>query len=624
MARLVTTGFESRQYAPENPQFAEGQGVFQGGTAATADQANNFDGGSCAKCAKTKSSIVGIENNATNVNSTLGRAYYLRAAVKFSSNAPTANLTFVKIFAASNIELVLTTGKQVDLWNNLKLSNALEGVLKPEANRYYLFEMKVLVAASGNGTLALRIYSDTGATLYDSGDKSVEIGNTKVTFWEVGRFGTEETNVDVYVSHLALNDSTGEKQNSWAGFAKVALQKPISDKARTGWVAGGSPTEEKLWEALDNVPPEGKAVGSSTHTSQIKDANNNATDTYQANLQTYAEAGVGSSDAVNLVMAIFRVGNNSTTSRSVALKGISNPEITEVTQATPTTVAGTDPTGWATGVTAPVYGPSVTRTESPVLQVRKATATTNTVSADLLGLYTEYVPATSTSIRRFNGVSDEVVLGIGANAAAYGTMAVLFRPAAEHFGAPFSTNGASNYARRVGIFNRSPAFSSFDVDVELGGVENQIAPGEWALLVVTKATGTVKPRFHLWKGGSWNHVDAGGTLADYAGETQTNVRLGRFLTYNDWFRGDIAAAAHWASKALSDAECEALVAVGSLEGWAGKSPSGLWLFNQVSLSDEVKDKTANAANQTSRSGTTVVAEAPPIPYVASAIPGMVV
>ena len=624
MARLVTTGFELRQYAAENPRFAEGQGVFQGGTAATADQVNNFDGGSCAKCAKGKSSTVGIEDNAVNVNSTLGQTYYFRAALKFGSNAPTANLTFFKVFAASNIELVLTTAKQVDLWNNFKAGNVLEAVLKPEANRYYLFEMKILVAAAGNGTIALKIYSDAGATLYESGDKSVEIGNTKITFWEAGRFLEEETNVDVYVSHLALNDSTGEKQSSWAGYAKVALQRPISDKARTGWVAGGSPTEEKLWEALDNAPPEGKAAGSSTHTSQIKDANNNATDTYQANLRTYAEAGVGSSDTVNLVIAIFRVGNSSTTSRSVALKGISNPEIAEITQATPTTIAGTEPTGWTTGTTAPVYAPSVTRTESPVLQIRKATATTNTISADVLGLYTEYVPATSTSIRRFNGASDEVVLGVGANAAAYGTMAVLFRPAAEHFGAPFSTNGASNYARRVGIFNRSPAFSSFDVDFELSGVENQIAPGEWALLVVTKATGTVKPRFHLWKSGSWSHADVTATLADYAGETQTNVRLGRFLTYNDWFRGDIAAAAHWASKALSDAECEALVTAGSLEGWAGKSPSGLWLFNQVSLSEEVKDKTANGANQTSRSGTTVVAEQPPIPYVAAAGAAMVV
>src|SRR6201999_4301274 len=141
------------------------------------------------------------------------------------------------------------------------------------------------------------------------------------------------------------------------------------------------------------------------------------------NLQTYAEMGVGSSDAVSLVMGIFRVGNNSATSRSVALKGISNPEITEITQATPTAIAGTDPSGWVTGVTAPVYAPSVAKGESPVLQIRKATATTNTVSADLLGLYTEYVPASSISVRRFNGVSDEVVLGIGATAAAYGTMA---------------------------------------------------------------------------------------------------------------------------------------------------------------------------------------------------------
>ena len=224
------------------PALRRGAGSLPGRDGADRRPDHNFDGGSCAKCAKAKSSTVGIEDNAVNVNSTLGRTYYFRAALKFGSNAPTANLTFLKVFAASNIELVFTTAKQVDLWNNFKAGNVLEAVIKPEANRYYLFELKVLVAAAGNGTIALRIYSDAGVTIYESGDQSVEIGNTKITFWEAGRFLEEETGVDVYVSHLALNNSTGEKQN---GSGPGTPRSRCSGRSATKRGPAGSPAARR-------------------------------------------------------------------------------------------------------------------------------------------------------------------------------------------------------------------------------------------------------------------------------------------------------------------------------------------------------------------------------------------
>jgi hypothetical protein len=84
---------------------------------------------------------------------------------------------------------------------------------------------------------------------------------------------------------------------------------------------------------------------------------------------------------------------------------------------------------------------------------------------------------------------------------------------------------------------------------------------------------------------------------------------------------DIAAAAVWPTE-VSGANIKSLVAVDELRRWADvddgqiqlKTPVAAWMFGQTNISTEVEDITGNGADQTSRSGTRVLLEPPPITY----------
>lgn len=393
MARLALSGGETRLYGAVAAN-AEGQGVFSSG-AVTADIANQFDGSVCQKCGPSAANLVGINLSTT----ATGTTYYYRVAMKFSSVAPSSNLNILKLFAANSTEVILTTGGVVNVWSNQTLTNFIESGFKPEANKHYLFEVKCLIPAAGNATFALRIYDETGKTVYESGDKSQNLGNTKITFWEAGHISAGDTAVTVYVSHQALNDSTGENQNSWMGWAKIVLLKARFDSARVGFTTGAGGTTE-LFKALDNFPPVGVANGSKTAESQIYSANNNATDKYEAGVGPYsapvAEGGGGIKevDTIKCVMGIARGSNSATTSRNLKLWVGFNPFIAAVTKGTGTTAGATEPTGWVTITTGVVYptAGSITLSEHAWPLVEKGTASTNAMAYDMVGVYVEFVP----------------------------------------------------------------------------------------------------------------------------------------------------------------------------------------------------------------------------------------
>lgn len=393
MARLALSGGESRIYGAVAAN-GEGQGVFSSGTV-TADTANQFDGSVCQKCGPSAANLVGINLSTT----ATGTTYYYRAAMKFSSVAPSANLNIMKLFAANSTEVILTTGGVVNVWSNQTLTNFIESGFKPEANKHYLFEVKCLIPAAGNATFALRIYDETGKTVYESGDKSQNLGNTKITFWEAGHISAGDTVVTIYVSHQALNDSTGESQNSWSGWATIVLLKARFDSARVGFTTGAGGTTE-LFKAVDNFPPVGVANGSKTAESQIYSANNNATDKYEAGVGPYsapvAEGGGGIKevDTIKCVMGIARGSNSTTTSRNLKLWVGFNPFIAAVTKGTGTTAGATEPTGWVTITTGVVYptAGSITLSEHAWPLVEKGTASTNAMAYDMVGVYVEFVP----------------------------------------------------------------------------------------------------------------------------------------------------------------------------------------------------------------------------------------
>lgn len=134
-----------------------------------------------------------------------------------------------------------------------------------------------------------------------------------------------------------------------------------------------------------------------------------------------------------------------------------------------------------------------------------------------------------------------------------------------------------------------------------------LASEGWVFLAVGKTSGTNTPRFHkyVYSTGVWTHEDGANTLAD-ATATATSVTLG--AEGANYWNGDIAIVDVWNAN-LTDAQMELLPF--RYAAWFFNSPKGIWLLNQQSVSDTVKDLSGGGANESSRTGTTVVTEGIP-------------
>ena len=134
---------------------------------------------------------------------------------------------------------------------------------------------------------------------------------------------------------------------------------------------------------------------------------------------------------------------------------------------------------------------------------------------------------------------------------------------------------------------------------------------DWHLIVATKATGNVAPRFHSYNFAThtWVHTTSGSTMGD-SGATSTRMFIGTVHDplFDAW-DGDMAILGAW-KRALSDAEIELLPF--SLIPWLMTAPDGLWLLDQSETSQSVRDLTGGGADQAAISGTTVSINSVPL------------
>lgn len=226
-------------------------------------------------------------------------------------------------------------------------------------------------------------------------------------------------------------------------------------------------------------------------------------------------------------------------------------------------------------------------------------------------------------VRKFNGSSDGILTAAGGIAAKEAiTLAALVKvEESSTYGtiiAPYNSglfipeifhNGANG---EVGWYQNNPS------EVESVWAAAGLVPANgWVLLVATKAAGTTKPKFY-------RYVFSTGTLTSAEGSVTagnrtvavSSVYIGNNGGAGEYFKGLMGALAVW-NVALTEAQVKELFGAASLEGWKSiASPQALWLFDQASVTEELQD-IIGAADQTSRSGTTVAAEEPPIPYAAS-------
>lgn len=220
-------------------------------------------------------------------------------------------------------------------------------------------------------------------------------------------------------------------------------------------------------------------------------------------------------------------------------------------------------------------------------------------------------------VRRFDGVDDEIRCAIGGcNVTGAFTLAALHRVTTAQVQPLFGTHTSASAVGAVLGVNAS-SFPSLSIGgTTLNGTEVGGAPttGEWLLTVVSKASGTVAPRWHQYRfaEGVWRHANDGSTIGNPASQASGTVRFGEKADLDD-FKGDLAICAMW-SVALSDANIESLSSVTALKtGWASFSAIGEWPFDQSAVETALQD-IIGAADQTTREGTEARAEEPPIPY----------
>jgi len=160
------------------------------------------------------------------------------------------------------------------------------------------------------------------------------------------------------------------------------------------------------------------------------------------------------------------------------------------------------------------------------------------------------------------------------------------------------------------------------------GVENKIletfpGPGSsggpepprsvWVLLAATKVATKSKVKYYVYRfdENKWVTAESTNEFTPTHTGTPAEIQLGRW-NGTEQLKGLMAAVAFF-NKVLSKAELEEMV-TGVIKDWLKKSPVGMWMFNQKSVSEELKDATGNGADQSSIVGTTVSEEEPPIPY----------
>lgn len=176
----------------------------------------------------------------------------------------------------------------------------------------------------------------------------------------------------------------------------VILLRPVSD-AQVGSWTGGAGGLTNLFDAVDNTPPAGTAT--ETNTTQIESidsSGDNATDEYRANLTSWATAGVGPNDAIICIIPLINHGEDVATGTKTGSFGLqANPVTTyqSFTFGADVGALATYPTNWtwSTGgpSNTPINYPSINKSQTTVIAVRKTDTGTRVASVDFMGVMVE-------------------------------------------------------------------------------------------------------------------------------------------------------------------------------------------------------------------------------------------
>ncbi len=230
------------------------------------------------------------------------------------------------------------------------------------------------------------------------------------------------------------------------------------------------------------------------------------------------------------------------------------------------------------------------------------------------------------SVRGFDGVNDVIQLSLGSLNFAFGpgTIAAIVKWNGANAGTSTQTfikagtsNVANHYDLECSAGGRLQLVLGTTI-VQASTAMNLSASEGWVLIAATKASGTVAVRFHKYVFGTstWQHLDA--STSANSGTPATAARIGSPNSSGQWLCADMGIMGV-SNTVFDDAAIEALIV--SQSAWS--SAAGFvaaWVFDQASVATALPDY-IGSADQSSISGTTVVADDIPWPSTDVTITG---
>lgn len=396
MARLAFTGFEAKDstidgaFAGVTPVVSEtGAGNFYSGAAsakcnAGAGNSTSFTacGGYAASAAATTTLLIRCRYKFTNLPASRKKilssdASFARGGVSVDQNGALYAWCGAGLSGAST--LTITTG----VWYRIE------------------FQITYTLTAPSTWTNTVDAVRLNGVDLALTAS---DAGVSSATESVAPQAGWLETGVGVsavcYLDDFAINDTSGSSQTSWPGDGKIVLLKTISDSAvGSGWTDDAA-AATTIWDAITNTPPVGIAdTTASTGLHQIRNASS-ATADYDANMTSYATAGLSPLDLVVCVQPMIATGAPvATAAKTGAQQIVSNPAggsdafPANTNQFWNGTAAGTYPTGWKISRGTVIYAPAVTIGTSPVMRCDITGGTSTRIAMCCwMGIYVEYTP----------------------------------------------------------------------------------------------------------------------------------------------------------------------------------------------------------------------------------------
>lgn len=327
--------------------------------------------------------IVAASGTATygGFNGTLGIGDYVRFRIKVTVRPSTTARVIQGAITLNTLNLRLNPNGTIAVYVNTTLIGTSTTALT-DTSRIYLVEARSL---AGTGVDALKI------------DGAVEVtGNIPSSSAANEAIGATDTVADTYTAFFG--DYAGDTAD-FPGDGRVVLSLPISDNARAAKWTGGAGGTTNLFAAVDNTPPTGTA--SETDSTQIEHSGGGAgNEDYDADMTTYSSLGVGASDTVNAVQALFAHGEDIATGTKTLTFGVkSNPAgsfESNFSAGNDAGAVGTYPTTWVVKRGTIINNPSVTVANSPVMTARRPGTESRVASVCFMGMYVDYTPGATT------------------------------------------------------------------------------------------------------------------------------------------------------------------------------------------------------------------------------------